>query len=168
MSSITNEHRPSTSYSEHDHTPRHAPSYPPMSSAEYTSYQQYSYPIPQTHGHGHSHGQHQSPYQYASNPMTLPQPLPSCSSTVDFGDFLNAMPPSASGFGTNLENYQVISGSKHSRGSGSVGGHAAGESMSRGSSSSGSADLVETPQPIEDCHNEGEADAEGMDEDSNE
>jgi hypothetical protein len=95
-------------------------------------------------------------------PMTLPQPLPS-SSTVDFGDFLNAMPPSASGFGTNLENYQVVSGSKHARVASSS--SASGEAMSRESSSSGSAEMVETPRPMEGAHQGLEVEAEGMDED---
>jgi len=49
------------------------------------------------------------------------------------------MPPSASGPGMNLENYQVVSGAKSARGHGATG-------MSRDSSSSGSADMVETPR----------------------
>jgi len=61
------------------------------------------------------------------------------------------MPPSASGPGMNLENYQVVSGAKSARGLGATG-------MSRGSSSSGSAGMVETPQHEFDA--DGEEDGE--------
>jgi hypothetical protein len=133
-----NEYRPSSSYSE-THTRK--PSYPPV----HTPYQTYSYPVPQ---HPHHQDQHQhQPFQYQSQ-ISLPQPLPSAS--IDISEFFHAMPPSASGPGMNLENYQVVSGAKSAR------GHGVG--MSRGSSSSGSAGMVETPQHEFDA--DGEEDGE--------
>lgn len=42
----------------------------------------------------------------------------------------------------NLEGYQVVSGAKSARGNGATG-------MSRGSSSSGSAGMVDTPRQLE-------------------
>jgi hypothetical protein len=107
--------------------------------------------VPQHPQHHHQHQTQHQPFQYQSQ-ISLPQPLPSASANIDISDFFNAMPPSASGPGMNLENYQVVSGAKSARGHGGTG-------MSRGSSSSGSADFVETPQRGYDV----DEDADGQD-----
>jgi hypothetical protein len=129
-----NEYRPSSSYSE---THARKPSYPPIQPSA-GEYQTYSYPVPQHPQHHHQHQNQHQPFQYQSQ-ISLPQPLPSATTSIDISEFFHAMPPSASGPGMNLENYQVVSGAKSARGNGATG-------MSRGSSSSGSAGMVETPQ----------------------
>ena len=129
-----NDYRPSTSYSE-THCRKQSWPLAQPSAGDYTPYQPYSYPVPQ---HPQQHHEHQDqPFQYQSQ-ISLSQPLPSASASIDISDFFNAMPPSATGLGMNLENYQVVSGAKSAR------GHAV--DMSRGSSSSGSAGMVGTPR----------------------
>ena len=148
----SNGYRPSTSYSDTPTARKHS-AYP--SAGEYTPYQTYSYPVPQHHGQQRHHQHQNQPFQYQSQ-ISLPQPLPSAG--IDISDFFgmppsasgSGMPPSASGPGMNLENYQVVSGTKSARHTGGMS-----ESMSRGSSASGSADTVQTPRPGDEADGQG-------------